>query len=181
MKGFLAILAGIFVLASPTLAAEIDSAYTKIDLDKCTPFESWELGQSWACSGYKEYPVYVAEGDLRMVVSYGVDAPNEMAAQQTLPQFNTINDTLEWRMVRNEEGRWDPFATILRFYTQTGDGSEPDGQVLVVTKLEVGNTCHIAYIDARRVANANEVARQWADDTARHFDCMTDEPFRDPN
>jgi hypothetical protein len=163
------------LLVTPAAAQQIDSAYTKIDTDKCTPYESFELGQSWACDGYKNSALYVAENDLRMFVSYGVDAPNEMAAHQTLPRFNTINETLEWRLVRRG-GRWEPFATILRFFTEIGDGSEPDGQILVVTRLGEGNTCHVAYIDARLTKNANVVARQFADNLAPVFDCATDAP-----
>ena len=179
-KRLIAVLAGACLTAAPALAQKIDSDYTKIDLDKCTVLSIDDLGGEWACTGYKGYPVYVAEGDLRMFVSYGDDAANEKAASQTLPQFNTINETLEWRLQQNN-GKWVPFATILRFLTQSGDASEPDGQMLVVTKLEPGNTCHIAYVDARLVKNANAVARQFADETAASFDCANDEPAQVPD
>ncbi len=179
-KRLIAILAGACLITAPAVAQQIDSDYTKIDLDTCTVVSIDELGGEWACSGYKGHPVYVAEGDLRMFVSYGGDAANEKAARQTLPQFNTINETMEWRL-QKKNGKWVPFATILRFFTQSGDPSEADGQVLVVTKLEPGNTCHIAYIDARQVKNANAVARQYADETAASFDCASDEPARMPD
>ncbi len=179
-RRFLAVLAGACLMAAPATAQQIDSAYTKIELDACTVTSVDELGGSWACPGYKGYPLYVAEGDLRMFVSYGFGAPDEVAAGQTLPQFNTINETLEWRLVQTDYG-WLPFATILRFFTQTGDGSEPDGQTLVVTKIAPANTCHIAYIDARRIDNANALARQYADETAASFDCASDEPVRVPD
>jgi hypothetical protein len=174
-KRLLSALIGACLLSAPAAGQEFDSAYTKIDLDDCTPFETYELGQSWACSGYEDFPLYVAEDDLRMFVSYGPRSPDEVAARQTLPAFNTINETLEWRLVR-EGGRLVPFATILRFFTQVGDGSEPDGQILVVTKLEEGNTCHVAYVDARLTKNANVVARQFADELARDFDCASEDP-----
>ena len=48
-------------------------------------------------------------------------------------------------------------------------------QVLVVTRLEPGATCHVAYVDATANENANEMAREAADDLARDFDCE-DEP-----
>lgn len=179
-KPLLAVLAGAWLMAAPATAQQIDSDYTRIDLDQCTALSIDDLGGEWACSGYKGYPVYVAEGDLRMFVSYGDNAVNEKAAWQTFPQFNDINETLEWRLVKNG-GTWIPFATILRFFTQSADSPTPDGQVLVVTKLEPGNTCHIAYIDARRVRNANAVARQYADETAASFDCASDEPARIPD
>jgi hypothetical protein len=178
-KALIAVFAGACLVAGPALGQQIDSAYTKINLDDCVVMSVDEMGGSWACPGYRGFPLYVAEGDLRMLVSYGFGAPDEVAASQTLPQFNTINDTLEWRLVKTEYG-WQPFATILRFFTQSGDASEPDGQTLVVTKIAQGNTCHIAYIDARRVKNANALARQYADETAASFDCARDEPVRMP-
>ena len=168
------------MIASPAHAANFDSTYTEINLDDCMVLEADDFGASFACPGYKGYPLYIAEGDLRFFVSYGFGAPDERAASQTLPQFNTINKTLEWRL-SNQSGDWKPFATILRWFTQTGDGSEPDGQTLIVTKITPGNTCHIAYIDAKRTPNANIMARDIADNYAAQFDCATTQPARVPN
>ncbi|RYE77981.1 MAG: hypothetical protein EOP19_22135, partial [Hyphomicrobiales bacterium] len=47
------------------------SEYTDMDLDLCTVVQSDDFGSTWACNGYKGIPVMVAEGDLRMMVSYG--------------------------------------------------------------------------------------------------------------
>jgi len=167
------------LLAAPAQAA-VQSVYTDLDLDECLVLHADDFGARFACPGYKGYPLLVAEGDLRFFVSYGFGAPDEMAAGQTLPQFNTVHTTLEWRL-SNETGDWLPFATILRWFTQTGDGAQPDGQVLVVTKLEPGNTCHIGYVDARRTPNANVVAQELADMVAAEFDCAADEPIRVPD
>lgn len=166
-------------IASPSLAAT-DSTYTKINLDDCLVLKADDFGASFACPGYKGYPLYVAEGDLRFFVSYGFGAPDELAAHQTPPAFNLINETLEWRL-SNESGGWKPFATILRFFLQVGNGSQPDGELLIVTKLEPGNTCHIAYIDAKKTRNANEVAREQADNNAADFQCGTDQAVNIPN
>jgi len=165
----------VFAVSAPQAKAEgFDSAYTDVDLDMCLMLNADDMGASFACPGYKGFPLYVAEGDLRFFVSYGFGALEERAAFQTLPQFNYIHSTLEWRLT-NASGDWRPFATILRWFTQIGDGSEPDGQVLVVTKIEPGNTCHVAYIDARLMPNANQIARQWADNATKDFNCETDE------
>ncbi len=175
-----------------TEASQYTSVYTKIDLDQCTPITNAQLGLPesgeeemgtdggrWACLGYNNELVYVAEGDLRMFVSFGAGALQEPAASQTLPQFNTIGETLEWRLVYKDE-QWVPFATILRWKTQVGDGSEPDGEMLIVTKLEAGNVCHVAHVDARKTPNANEVARQFADTQAAGFTCSSDKIFYVP-
>jgi len=149
--------------------AEPVSDYTKIDLDACTlveaPSQDGLFGGTWSCRGYGGMPVVVSEGDLRMFVSFGENAAREPAATQTLGGFNTVNDTLEWR-IRN--GR--PFATILRWFMDTPDGSGKV-QVLVVTQLTPGATCHVAHINASANENANILARQAADQLAGTSAC----------
>ncbi len=168
----------VFILAgfvnAQEVNSEITSAYTKINLDECLLLDADNIGASFACPGYKGFPLYVAEGDLRFFVSYGFGALDEMAARQTLPQWNFIGETLEWRLKKVDDN-FMPFATILRFLLDDGDEQTKDGQILVVTKIEQGNTCHIAYIDTELVANANEVARDFADNEAVNFNCEIDD------
>ncbi len=63
----------------------------------------------------------------------------------------------------------------MRWFTSGG----PDGDVkqnwLVVTKLDGETACHIAYVDTK-YTEANEVARQRADEQAAGFDCARDMP-----
>lgn len=165
------LLAGGFT-GSPARAVEINSAYTDINLDECLVMESDDFGTMWACPGYKGMPVYVAEGDLRFMVSFGFGADREPAAEQTLSPFNTLGPTIEWRL-SNAGGIWRPFAAIVRYHLDAVDGG-PDGQVLAVIRIEPGATCHVAYVDARANGNANELARQAADETARDFDCASE-------
>ena len=115
------------VLATPVFAGKTSSDYTKLHLDSCPVVErNEEYGSvTWGCTGYRGMPIYVAEGDLRYFVSFGPNGHDTRAGGQTLPPFNTINDTIEWRL---ESGQ--PFAAIHRWFTDV-DGYE--GQVLVVT------------------------------------------------
>ena len=168
-------LIALVITASPAAAQQIESAYTDVDLDQCLLLQADDFGARWACPGYKGYPVMIAEGDLRFFVSYGFGAPDERAASQTPPPFNTLGPRIEWRL-SNADGGFRPFATILRFYTSREDG-EDEAQVLVVTRLEDGATCHVAYIDATANDGANEMAREAADELAPDFDCE-DEPER---
>jgi len=162
-------------LTGAATAQQIESSYTDLDLNTmCTVIESDDFGTMWACEGLKGIPVMVTEGDLRMFVSYGLHSTTEKAAEQTLGPFNRLGEKIEWR-VSNAEGHWKPFATILRFFTERED-SEKAGQVLVVTKVATGATCHIAYVDALANPNANELAREAADKKAKDFDCDKDEP-----
>jgi hypothetical protein len=160
------------LLIVPALGQANTSAYTDLNLDQCSVLESDDFGTSWACPGYKGYPLYVAEGDLRFLLSYGFGALDEPAAGQTLPPFNTLGPRLEWRL-RMEAGVLKPFATIVRYHTADPETGEDRGQVLVVTQLEPGSTCQIAWIDALANANANELAREAADENAGSFDCTT--------
>ena len=176
----------LFVLPSAVLllvasaggaAAQNQSAYTDVDLSQCLIMHSDDFGSSWACPGYRGYPVRIAEGDLRFFVSYGFGAEEQPAAGQTLPPFNTLGPKIEWRL-KNVGGDWRPFATILRYHVEAIEDPEAiegglGGDVLVVTQLgdEPGTQCHIAWVDASANADANELAREAADTLAGDFRC----------
>ncbi len=162
----------VILATAPVAAQQIESNYTDVDLDDCTVVSSDDFGSTWACSGYKGIPVMIAEGDLRFFVSYGLRSTEEKAAEQTLPPFNHLGEKIEWRL-SNADGGWKPFATILRYFTQREEG-EDESQILVVTKLQPGATCHVAYIDALANENANELARDAADDLTADFDCANE-------
>lgn len=155
------------LLSSAASAKTIKSVYTPLALKACenvTPPEAAEYGGVFLCKGLGGLDVRVAEGDLRMFVSYGPDAATQTAAQQTVPAFNTTGETLEWRLADGE-----PFATILRFHW---DGAK--GSMLVVTKLGETDACHVAHIQAAGNPNANGLAREIADAQARGFNCKRD-------
>ena len=160
-------------------AAENTSVYTKLLLDQCRqepadPDDPLQSGKWW-CDGYQGIPVRVSEGDLRFLISYGPDAANEMAAGQTLPQFNTINETLEWRLAPWLDGKPRPIATILRYYTDLAEVGGGQGQVLVITALGgPGQVCHMGYVDALLNPDANALAREVADNGAPGHDCQRD-------
>ena len=66
-------------LAVPNVAKaqELTSVYTPLDLKKCkdvTPAEAKEHSTIWRCEGYEGISVRVAEGDLRIFVSFGPKA-----------------------------------------------------------------------------------------------------------
>jgi hypothetical protein len=158
----------------PALAQSgFTSAYTDIDLDQCLVLEADDFGASWSCPGYKGFPLMVEEGDLRFSLQYGFNVDENDAGNQTLPPFNTLGSKLEWRL-SNASGRWMPIATIVRYHTADPETGEDSGEVLVVTQIKQGDTCHIAYVDAKANADANELARQTAD-KAGDFDCAADE------
>jgi hypothetical protein len=106
------------------------------------------------CKGFGGLDVRVAEGDLRMFVSYGPDAAAQTAAQQTVPAFNTTGETLEWRLADGE-----PFATILRFHWDS-DGAK--GSTLVVTfsrRRRFWSAASMAGSKKRKVLRPSSLAR----------------------
>lgn len=158
--------------AGPAAAQLNNSAWTTLDFQECTVVSSDDFGSTWACPGLKGLPVMVRESERRFRVSYGLTSTTEAAAEQTLPPPNTPGEEIEWR-VSNAEGSYKPFATILKFLVKSeGDGE--DGEVLVVTKVAPGATCHVAYIDAIANPDAETLAQQTADEKAGDFDCSNE-------
>lgn len=161
----------VMLLAAPTALAANESADTKIGTPPaqgCTELESNpDEGGSYVmrCRGHAGVQVIVAEGDLRTFVSYGWNARGEQAASQTFPNFNSVNDTIEWRL---KDGK--PFATILRWKIDGGEGL-PKGEALVVTQLNEGNQCWVAVVSATKNEKANELARQAADELGGKVTC----------
>lgn len=158
----------------PAGAKEWRSAYTDLDLVQCTMIHSYEVGADYACPGYKGYPVLVSESDLRFAVSYGFAAREERARGQVFPQFNDPGARIEWLLAEDPERGEIPVGTILRFFIAAPDYEDPDRQVLVVTRIEPGNTCQIAHIDALANSDANTLAREAAARLIPDFDCGQD-------
>ena len=130
------------------------------------------------CPGKSGLVVVISEDDLRQTVSVGptaAAAAKEPAAETGFAPFNSTGNTIEWRAA---DGR--PFAIIQRWLIADNDDLDKSGTpaskpMLAVTRLPPGPVCHVAYIDGQANRNANEVARQAADEFARDFKCGKDE------
>jgi len=164
-------LLGLAVGAMSTPAAATDSVYTRLDLRVCKVLKRYEDsgGVRSVCEGHDGIPVYVSEGDLRFDVDYGV--ANDI--WESFGPFNHVGDTVEWRIGNN-----GPFATILRFFLDSGVTGTPEdkAQILVVSKVGTAAApgCVIGAVDAAE-EQANGVARGLAAMHA-HFVCGTDAP-----
>ncbi len=167
----IAAIAGLALAALPGAAAAqlFNSSWTDLKFEDCTVVSSDDFGSTWACPGLKGLPVMVRESERRFRVSYGLTSTTEKAAEQTLPPINTPATEIEWR-VSNAEGGYKPFASILKFQVKA-EGEGTDGEVLVVTKIAPGATCHVAYVDALANPDAEKLAQQAADEKAKDFDC----------
>ncbi|MEM8542139.1 MAG: hypothetical protein AAGF25_14385 [Pseudomonadota bacterium] len=185
MRNVLFVLASIWAMLlmapgfaqSTELGSEIESVYSKLDLDgECKPYDLYEQGGSFFCPGYSGYGVLFAEGDLRQSVFYGfVGEWFAEGAFESFSGFNYVSGTIEWRLKGGV-----PFATIMRWFISSGDGDGTnDGQVLVVSKVAqpgIGDGCVVGYVDALENADANVMAREIADELASDFMCRIEDP-----
>ncbi len=165
--------AALLASAAGAQAETIDSVYTDLKLEQCRtiePSSEPEDGGRLECEGLPRLPVQVAEGDLRFFVGFGGHPDKQCAFHQTFPSFNSLGAKVEWRRA---DGK--PFAAILRWYVQMGETGERKSW-LVVTRLgRPEETCHTAYVEGAS-PDANALARRYADEFARSFDCSRDKP-----
>ena len=174
-----ALIAAGYGLISPGNAQTFGSSYTSTAPKDCRTIGKPENGSTTlVCPGKSGLVVLTSEDDLRQTVSVGPNrmaASKEPAAETWFAPFNSTANTVEWRAV---DGK--PFAIIQRWLI--ADNNDPDKTgsptskpMLAVTRLPPGPVCHVAYIDAQANRNANELARQAADEFARDFKCGKDE------
>ena len=174
-----ALFAAAFGLISPANAQTFSSSYTSTAPKDCRTIGKPENGgTTQVCPGKSGLVVVISEDDLRQTVSVGPDraaASKEPAAEAWFAPFNSTANTVEWRAV---DGK--PFAIIQRWLIADNNdldkaGSPTSKPMLAVTRLPPGPVCHVAYIDGQANRNANELARQAADEFARDFKCGKDE------
>jgi hypothetical protein len=175
-----ALFAAAFSLISPASAQTFSSSYTSTAPKDCRtvgkPGDNGSTTQ--VCPGKSGLVVLISEDDLRQTVSVGPNraaAGKEPAAESWFAPFNSTASTVEWRAV---DGK--PFAIIQRWLIADNNdldkaGTPTSKPVLAVTRLPPGPVCHVAYIDGQANRNANELARQAADEFARDFKCGKDE------
>ena len=186
MKRFPCLLTGLAVVAlsgliSPASAQTFSSSYTSSAPKDCRTIgkpSDLDGGTTRVCPGKSGLVVLISEADLRETVSVGRNqtvAAREPASQVWFGPFNSTAHTVEWRAV---DGK--PFAIIQRWLIADNADEDKNGRptakpMLAVTRLPPGPVCHVAYIDGQANRNANELARQAADEFARDFKCGKDE------
>jgi hypothetical protein len=174
-----ALFAAAFGLISPANAQTFSSSYTSTAPKDCRTIGKPENGSTTqVCPGKSELVVVISEDDLRQTVSVGPNraaAAKEPAAETWFAPFNSTANTVEWRAVDGKS-----FAIIQRWLISDNNDPDKSGSpiskpMLAVTRLPPGPVCHVAYIDGQANRNANELARQAADEFARDFKCGKDE------
>lgn len=176
-------------LAAPLSVRAAESVYTDTKLDKCenlipNPGQiEIDMGvASYKCPGYKGYPFYFDEEDVRQSVHFGYLSERILVgAGETFAVFNHIGETIEWRL----DDKGTPRATILRYTMENQNPKtfELDkafyGQVLVVSRIGQPDDmtgCVTAYVDALENEDAEGLARRLADEQAPSFPCGRQKP-----
>ncbi len=149
----------------PTAAAAqpATSAYTPLDIDRCTLIEEIEEGAGalWRCPGRSGIGWFVATGDGRFDVDAGVDKDS----LESLVAFNRPGPQVEWRMRR---GR--PFAIIYRLLWDDGVGGRGSNLIVETIGRRGAPGCEVARIEGA-APNANAAARARADAITPDFRC----------
>ena len=164
-----------------TAQGAFGSSYSSIKATNCWGIQGEKQvddNTTRVCRGKVDLVVLVNEGAARETISGGRDktaAGNEPAAAEGFGPPGSAIRTIEWRMAGSE-----PFAIIQRWQLadkgETGtDGGPATRPMLVVTRLPPGPVCHVAYVDVAANANAEQLARQAADELARNFKCGADQ------
>lgn len=175
---------GLAALSAPASAGDISSAYSDLNADKdCTVLAVAAEGDGdWAnlvCAGYRGYPVFLYAGDLRESLFYGFPPAGDLApAWESFSAFNAAGGKIEWR-IETTDGLAIPFATIHRRKVSDSVESDSTTEVLVVSKVgqpHAREGCVVGLVLASGHPDANQTAREVADDHARNFACGTDRP-----
>jgi hypothetical protein len=167
--------------AAGTSAQPAQNQYTSAKQKDCRIAEKSKPKEEmpWvaqSCKGVGGLIVRIFDVDERQTVSFGktvAAAAKEPAAEQGFGPFNHVHDVIEWRMRAGK-----PFATIQRWFLADNEKPKPDGRptdVPVLVVIRLSPACHVAYVDASANADANELARQAADEKAAGFTCGKDE------
>ncbi|HZF93487.1 MAG TPA: hypothetical protein VEZ20_01300 [Allosphingosinicella sp.] len=167
---------GLFILLAAAFAsapaaaqrtARAASAYTDLDLARCTILAEVEEGASVArrCPGFGGVPLFVLSGDERHDIDAGVDN----GEWESPPEFSSLPQRVEWRL---RGGR--PFAIVYRLQLR-GEDRFVHSVLIVETAGRPGAAgCRVATIRGS-VRNANSFARRLADAEAARFRCGEDE------
>jgi hypothetical protein len=158
----LPLIAGL-LLAQSALAASgprVTSAYTKLDLDRCTQLDRGETPESteWRCAGYRGVSLFVQNGDERYDVDAGVEDEDAIWAHT----FDYPGQTVEWRLSSGE-----PFAIIYRLLSANPERPRTTMLVIETIGTRARPGCRIAMIPGS-AKDANARARAAADQILRH-------------
>jgi hypothetical protein len=154
MRG-IAVIALLLAGSAGAAPPRITSAYTTLDLDRCTRLDRGETPESteWRCNGHRGVALFVQNGDDR----YDVDAGAEDSDAIWADTFDYPGKTVEWRVSGGK-----PFAIIYRLVSANPEASRASTLVVETVGTRARPGCRVAMIPGA-AAQANAKARAAAD------------------
>jgi hypothetical protein len=156
-------------------AAEVTSAYTRFDLAACQVIEKGDeyvFSGAWRCKGPDGLDIFQASSDDRSYAAFGRDGTGHCAFRRTFAPLNSALSPVEWRL---RDGK--PFAAIER-WSVVKDEAGNSYTWLVINALRPADSCHVHYVSGS-YPQANQRARDMADQLAEGFDCESGVPTFD--
>lgn len=165
-------------LLSGTLAGwaeAIGSVYTRHDYEKCRKLGDDDPIRERRCPGHDGIPVHWVNEPDSSSVSFGTEGAigGEYDPRFT---FAVAGNVIEWRGPERS-GRISPYAAIVRYQLCRSISGPCEPELVVYRLLDKRASCIAATVNGRR-SDANVLARETADTTARSFDCSKDKPRR---
>lgn len=152
----------------------VRSVFTALEAKDCESVPGRQGASALRCTGVGGVRVVLEDAGGRTFMTFEVDnglaaapAPRSLVSANSVISTRRRRAMIEWRVSR-PDGEPIPYAAIVR-YSTTGAGKR--GEVLVVSKVGAGGSCHIAYVDALANRDAIVMAREIADHRARAHDC----------
>lgn len=178
----------LLVITSLAMTQELSNRSEFTDFGICEERDPGDMAPFLeVCTGHAGYEIWNPYSEHGGALAFG---PNGIEAQLDIQPpagglFLEIGPVIDWRY---EAGATRPFANIIRWkgitpvYDEgtaefTGE-TRIEANILVVSALRDSgpvSACHIAWIDAQEIANANQIAHEWADRYAADFTCGVDE------
>jgi len=154
------------------------SRHTTLDGDKCQLIDKAKEGEGeWArfrCPAVAGWRVQLDAGDLREWVRIRPrSSPNWVTLRGPVTAFNRIGPKMEWRY-RTRNGQ--PFAVIYRITTTRNDRCK-NRTYLYVAKLGPDGICLVAIVHQSAKPSQNIAARNFADNVAAGFNCLSGKPL----
>ncbi|MBI3292813.1 MAG: hypothetical protein HYZ73_08415 [Elusimicrobia bacterium] len=151
---------------TPTVAFSVESLYSDLSDKVCRVIQRAEEGEGdWVkreCPGVLGYKIQKDTDDARdslTILQGNQKQPLDFWGRVT-GYFNHLGDKAEWRV---RDGK--VIALIVRMYFTDLETNKKE-QRLIVIKVRLSESCVTQVINASRIPNANEKAREAADHAA---------------
>lgn len=161
MRGYLLLIALLFLLAGICFGQNPRSVYTSTKAGACKTISSSSEGTGsyvGECPGVGGYRIRLIEGDIRQTIDLITPAKKkfELNFWSIYSSFSSIGEKVEWRLKGGV-----PVALIARYNVADPEGTKPSTSYLMVSRISKTGACVTDVVPPG--AKQNEEARTLAD------------------